>query len=209
MANHIPDSFSPNAGQSTNTGSSSFPPPHIFADGETVNFRVHKVEERSNYTRTFNKGTDSELVVPNCEMWSFQIVLSDPTDSGLSNMTFLDIIKDGRAWNVQSVKGSLWIQNKFINMCTGFGLRKSKEQLNLNPNWFTDTSFFTMATGQCKVEKDQYNGKYKNNITWFIDKPEEAAPVAHMNTLVDNGVDIVTFNDPAAVEVNPIDDLPF
>ena len=205
MANHIPTGFSPNAGQSNSGGDKDFGPPHIFDDGATVNFRVHKVTDNTR-KRTFGAGTDKELVLEDCELWSFQLILTDPTDSSLSNMTFLDIIKDGRAWNVESAKGSLWVQNKFINMCTGMGLRSSKEVLNINPEWFSNTSLYSMQTGQCTVQKDSWNGAYRNQINWFNEPHVQPAP---MHTLIEGEATITTFQDPAANEIDPADRLPF
>ncbi len=210
MANHIPQGIASNATGNQNTGSGDFPPPYIFADGATVNFKVHAVSEATKEMK-FDKGN---LLIPDCEVWEFQIILRD--DQGNSNFVYHKVVKDGRAWNVADKNGNPWIQNKFINMCTGMGLRQSKEPVNINPTWFSDVNHFTDVIGTCSVDKytaksGKYAGQFRNSIGWFLENEQQqpAAPVAHMNTLVDNGVDIVTFNDPAAVEVNPIDDLPF
>ena len=167
---HIPTGFDPSAGQSnTNTDF----PQHIFEDGEEVVFRVHKAEEKT-YKRHFAKGKPDELNLPDCELWSFQIIVSAIGNNQLSNMVFLDIVKDGRAWDLKDKNGKPWVQNKFINLCTGFGLRKSKEQLNINPAWFTEVSFFTDVVGKCKVAKvvDNKTHQYKNEIQWFIESQQ-------------------------------------
>ena len=168
---HIPTGFDEDLNNKSGDKKS-----HIFDDGATVNFKVYQVSEKIK-DRTFDKG---KLLVSNCEMWALMLIISDPTDSSKSNLIFCDVVKDGRAWNVLDKNGRKWIQNKFLSLCTGMGLRKHGEQLNLNPAWFTDVNMFTDVTGQLKVTKkiSEYGkneGTWINEVNWFIDKPVQVA----------------------------------
>lgn len=201
---NIPTGFDPSAGQSRATEDFT---KHIFEDGATVNFRVHAVKE-AKFKRSFS---NPPITLDDCELWNFQLIISDPQDPSLSNLIFHDVVKDGRAWEQTDRNGNKWVQNKFINMLTGFGLRKSGEQLNLNPAWFTDASFFEMITGQATVQKESYNGEWRNRINWFnqSNNSNQKQPVQQQMHQVTNeastsGATVQSFDAEAEEE-----DLPF
>jgi hypothetical protein len=201
---HIPQAFDDSL-TAPQTDNKDFPPPYIFDDGATVNFKVHKVEERI----TERKGS---VNLPDCEMWSFQLIINDGT--GNSNMVFCDVIKDGRVWHLKDKNGKLWVQNKFLNLCTGMGLRESKQQLNLNPAWFTDASFFTDVIGQLKVSKKvaEYGkraGQFVNEVNWFIDAPvdKQAPHQQGIGLEPANGATVSPFSTDA--NADSVDGIPF
>ncbi len=194
MSNYIPTGFDPSAGQQQSDNNDFNK--HIFEQGEEVNFFVHKVSHKT-WQRTFK---NEQLSLPDCEMWSFQLIIKDNTGTN-SNMVFLDVVKDARAWHCADKNGRKWIQNKFINMLTGMGLRSSKEQLNLNPGWFTDANYYTGVTGRLKVDKviDNKTNLYKNEVSWFVEskQAEQQQQPQQQNMFPPaNGASVETYQQP-------------
>jgi nitroimidazol reductase NimA-like FMN-containing flavoprotein (pyridoxamine 5'-phosphate oxidase superfamily) len=215
MANHIPQGIDPSATGNTG-GNRSFAPPYIFDKDAEVNFTVHKVQEATK-KKTFYKNKRIEFTLEDCEVWEFGLILKDEHDN--SNYVWHDVVKDGRAWDVKDKNGKPYIQNKFINMCTGMGLRKSQEKVNINPAWFTDVSFFTLVQGICKVDKyvaqaGKNQGKYQNSINWFVESnnyaPNISQQVMHdvTNQASTSGASVEPFASDAN-EVDEEDGIPF
>lgn len=213
MGQHTPQGMANNAtGNQSNDG--NFPPPYIFEDGATVNFKVHAIKDATKEMK-FMKG---DLVLTDCEVWEFQIILKD--NQGNSNFVYHNVVKDGRAWNVLDKNGNPWIQNKFINMCTGMGLRKSQEPVNINPAWYDDPSYYADVIGQCKVDKyiaksGKYAGKYRNSIGWFLENTysQQTAPQQQPLQPSNNVQPYVVQPEPSPFSGDSneeqIDDLPF
>ena len=130
--------------------------------------------------------TPVEFVIESCEedtqnfrgepaaIWSMRISC---ISGNLKATVWHNIYKDGKAtvWNDLDRNGSPWIQNKFLNLCSAVGLRRSGDDININPMWFTEPGCFIGKRGRAVVGVETWQDKARNRINWFNTPSEQQA----------------------------------
>jgi len=146
----------------------------VLPDKTVVEFII---EECVHDTMNFREVTDAEV-------WKLKLICKS---GNMMSTVYQTIYKEGRSavWNDKDSSGKTWIQNKFLNLCSAVNLRRSGEQVNINPKWFSEPALFIEKRGRAVVGVETYNGKTYNRINWF-NSPTEQQEL--QNELINNRI---------------------
>jgi len=139
------------------------------------------------------------------EIWALKLHC---TVEQMQNSIWINIYKDGKSvvWNDLDTNGKPWVQNKFMNLCSAVSLRKSGDDENINPKWFTCADCFIGKRGRAVVSVDEYDGKVRNRIGWFNSPGEQQAI---QNELINNRIFAIAPVPSSHPRESNMDEMPF
>ena len=193
MAYQVPE----DANYNGNTQSSSTSDFVVLPDNTKVTYAIHKAEIRERNLR----GTKRKSL-------SLGLIVKDET--GLTNYIWDELYIDQSVWLEKSKSGQPWMLNMYLAFTNSCGIRAQGGR-ELLDEWFTNANCYISLTGEAVVEKEAYNGEYRNRIKYYNQRKAEAVQPAPMATLIEGAATVETHN-PQAFAVPPDEDttdIPF